>query len=145
MTKTSARAPQTTKIEVEILDENEAAALLALPIYAVRDHSCRGTLPGGVWREGRDYQVSVEQATRLRQLLAGVTPPQVFARECDLEARAADERERPVREAIAAADARVAAERDRERKEGEARAAARIAREKKRNEQYAAISGVRQS
>jgi hypothetical protein len=140
-----AAAPRTRKVEVEILDENEAAILTALPLHMLREQSCAGTLPGGIWREGRDYFVSAEQATRLRQLRAGIAPLKVFANECDIENRAAFEGNRANREAIASADARCAAERAQRQKEAEDRWAARMAADAKNKDAHYAAIGVHPS
>jgi hypothetical protein len=131
---TGAAAPRTKRIEAVVLDENEAAIL-----------SCVGTLPGGIWREGRDYFVSAEQANRLRQLRAGFAPLQVFANECDLENRALRERERPNREAIAMADAQCEAERVQREKEASDRWLARVAADSKNKDLHYAAIGVNPS
>jgi len=94
MATRTTQAPITKRLEAEVLDENQAAALTGLPLPMVRDQSCIGTLPGGIWREGRNYFVSAGHGTRLRQLRAGRAPLTVFASECDLESRAAFEHER---------------------------------------------------
>ena len=98
--------------------------------------------PGRVWREGRDYFVSTEQATRLRQLRASVAPLKVFANECDIENRAAFERDRPNREAIRRADAKCAEEREQREKDAEDRWIARMAAEVKNKEAHYAATGV---
>ena len=145
MATATARAPKTIKVEAEILDENQAAALCALPLHQLREWSVMGTLPGGVWRAGRDYFINIEQASRLRELRAGVSPAFVFRAECEIEDRKAAELGKNEREAMARGDALCAATRERERKEAEDRWTARMAQDAKNKAAQYAASGVRLS
>ena len=81
MARRAALAPTRRIVEMEVLDEHEAAQLIGLPLHIIREQSCIGALPAGVWREGRAYFVSSEQATRLRQLRA--SPDRVRVVDCD--------------------------------------------------------------
>lgn len=107
---TPTTATKTVTRKVDVLDENSASALTGLPIFVLRQRGCLGDLPGGVWRQGKDYFVDAEQAVRLRSLRSGLPALHVFHEECELENRRAWELDKVNREAIAAADARCAAE-----------------------------------
>ena len=126
----NATASRTRKVDVEILDETEAAALCALPLYELRGRSVTGNLPAGVWRDGDDYLVSAKHAQRMRALASGISSGVVFEREMRAENKRAEAADAPIREAIAQAEARERARQDAARAERKRISDAYLARER---------------
>ena len=127
--------------DVEIISDNEAAYLARVALFEVRPKSLMGLLPGGIFRMGRDLVIEVEQAKKLRALRDG--DMNAYRKESEQDYRDAEERDRPVREAVARADARIAAEKATEKAAAEKRYADRNAAEARAAKAVATSSNIR--
>jgi hypothetical protein len=137
--------PTTRRLECAVLNEDEVADLLGIPVFRVRELSITGKLPG-IARQGADYIVPVFAVDQLRRLRRGEAPTVVFAPEAKLDWDAGAAGRREIAAAIAAGDARVAQERAAYLAEGRRLAVERKAREERQKvarEAAAVENGVR--
>jgi hypothetical protein len=115
-TATAATSPptadsvKTRKVDCEIHTAESLAELTGLPIWNVRSAT-----PAHATRIGDDYLVVAEHADRLRATRTGTSPERVYARENKIDRERQAAIDKPINDAIAAADEKCRAEREAER------------------------------
>jgi hypothetical protein len=106
----TAESVKTRKVDCEIHTAESLAELTGLPVFMVRSAT-----PAHAVRIGDDYLVVAEHADRLRAIRTGTSPERVYAREAKIDRDRQAAIDKPINDAIAAADAKCRAEREAEK------------------------------